>query len=279
MTGWNKLGGRDPLTLEDSRLQIHWTAQAIASVGMAFGEPADDDSHTNTEWLDRGRMLAGQVTSRMPPFRVALDPASLTLLLLDLEGDEIGRLGMDGLTLDQGYDWLSAMIGTLIEEDDVQLDRPTYDLPHHPVADGKQFAIDDPDSFAEVGHWFGNADLVLREIQKDNADASPVRCWPHHFDIATLIQIDADAKTSIGVGMTPGDGNYPEPYWYISPWPYPEKPQLPDLPFGKWHTEGWIGAVLTGSAVVAAGDADAQRERSADFVKAAIESSKALLNA
>jgi hypothetical protein len=97
--------------------------------------------------------------------------------------------------------------------------------------------------------------------------------------IATLIQVDAEAKTSIGVGMTPGDGNYAEPYWYVSPWPYPTSPQLPDLPAGAWHTEGWTGAVLTGTDVVAAGDAAAQHERSADFVKTAIEQSKTLLNA
>ena len=199
-------------------------------------------------------------------------------MLLDLEGDEIERFAMDGHTLDQAYEWLAAMIGTLIEEDPVTLDRPSYDLPHHPVADGKPFACGDAASFVEVGHWFANANLVLREVRENFSNAAPVRCWPHHFDIATLIQVDTEAKTSIGIGMTPGDGNYAEPYWYVSPWPYPESRQLPDLAVGAWHTEGWTGAVLTGTDVVAAGDAAAQHGRSADFVKAAIEHCKTLLN-
>ncbi len=279
MATWQALGGRDPLALEDARLQAHWAAQPIASVGMAFADHTDDDSHTNMEWMERGRMLAGQVITRMPPFRAAMQPGALTLMLLDLEGDEIGRLALEGHTLDRAYEWLAAMIDTLIEGDPVKLGRPAYDLPHHPTADGKPFPGGDVESFLEIGHWFANANLVLRGIQKDVPGALPVRCWPHHFDMATLIQVDTEAKTSIGIGMTPGDGNYAEPYWYVSPWPYPESRQLPDLAVGAWHTEGWTGAVLTGTEVVAAGDAAAQHERSAGFVKTAIEHCKTLLNA
>ena len=89
--------------------------------------------------------------------------------------------------------------------------------------------------------------------------------------------MDRDAKKSIGVGMTPGDGNYAEPYWYVTPWPYPAADDPPRLETGTWHTDGWIGAVLTGSAVVAAGDARAQRDLSTNFVNSAIRHCKDLL--
>lgn len=54
---------------------------------------------------------------------------------------------------------------------------------------------------------------------------------------------------SVGVGLSPGDSGYPEPYVYVTPWPYPTG-ELPALPWGHWHTEGWTGAVLRGSALV-----------------------------
>ncbi len=277
MTGWQALGKRDPLALEDARLQIHWAAQTIAAAGMTLIEHAADDSHTNMEWLGSRRLLAGQVVAAEPSFRVALDPSDLTLLLLELDDEEIGQLPLNGHTLDRGYDWLSSMISPLIEEDDVELERPTFELPQHPVATGEYFSIDDAASFVEVGRWFANADLVLRGVQEETPAASAVRCWPHHFDIATLIEVDRDAKKSIGVGLTPGDGNYAEPYWYVTPWPYPAAENLPPLETGTWHTDGWIGAVLTGSAVVAAGDARAQHDLSASFMNSAIRHCKDLL--
>ncbi len=277
MTGWQALGKRDPLALEDARLQIHWAAQTIAAAGMTLIEHAADDSHTNMEWLGGRRLLAGQVVAAEPSFRVALDPSDLTLLLLKLDDDEIGQLSLNGHTLEKGYDWLSSMILPLIEDDNVELDRPTFELPQHPVATGEHFSIDDAASFVEVGRWFANADLVLRAAQEETPAASPVRCWPHHFDIATLIEVDRDAKKSIGIGMTPGDGNYAEPYWYVTPWPYPAADELTSLETGTWHTDGWIGAVLTGSAVVAAGDARAQHDLSTSFVNSAIRHCRDLL--
>jgi hypothetical protein len=78
-----------------------------------------------------------------------------------------------------------------------------------------------------------------------------VRIWPHHFDLATLISLphtQKDESVSIGVGMSPGDGNYNEPYWYVTPWPDPTPVNLPKLSSsGTWHTKGWVGAILTAS--------------------------------
>ena len=277
MTVWQGLGKRDPPALVDARLQLHWAAQPIAAAGADFGHHMDDDSHTNMEWLGAKRLLAGQVTATQPPFRVAFHLSNLTLMLLDLEGDEIGRLALEGLELEQGYEWLSAMIATLIEVEDVHLARPTHPLPQHAVQTGGRFSLGDGADLAEVERWFGNADMVLRSVREEEPEASPVRCWPHHFDIATLIAVEADASKTIGIGMTPGDDNYAEPYWYVTPWPYPDADDLPKLDVGSWHTEGWIGAVLTGSAVVAAGDADAQHDRSTAFVKSAVRRCRELL--
>lgn len=76
--------------------------------------------------------------------------------------------------------------------------------------------------------------------------ASPVRTWPHHFDMATLVKVegnpDPELAKSIGVGLSTGDETYQEPYFYVTPWPYPdrEKP-LPELPAGEWHAADRTG--------------------------------------
>jgi len=78
--------------------------------------------------------------------------------------------------------------------------------------------------------------------------------------------------------MTPGDDSYAEPYFYVSPWPYPEPDELPKLPPpAGWHTTEWVGAVMTAEDLIAAGDEGAQAGRAASFARAAIAGSRALL--
>ena len=78
--------------------------------------------------------------------------------------------------------------------------------------------------------------------------------------------------------MTPGDDSYPDPYVYVTPWPYPEVDDLPKLPPpATWHTVDWVGAVLTADDLVGAGDEAAQAVRAASFARAAIAGSRALL--
>jgi hypothetical protein len=81
--------------------------------------------------------------------------------------------------------------------------------------------------------------------------ASPVRCWPHHFDIALLLPLPGDR--SIGVGFLGGDANIPEPYWYAYASPMPEK-TLPPLSVGRWYSDAWVGAILTGDHEMSKGE-------------------------
>ena len=47
----------------------------------------------------------------------------------------------------------------------------------------------------------------------------------------------------------PGDEMYPEPYYYVNAYPPPKA--MPDESLlkggGAWNSDGWFGAVLTGS--------------------------------
>ena len=112
--------------------------------------------------------------------------------------------------------------------------------------------------------------------------ASEVRCWPHHFDLGTLVVIasnpDGSLAESIGIGLSPGDESYAEPYWYVSPWPYPETAALPALESGgHWHTAGYTSAILTGSELTA-GPRESQFERLHSFLDTAVASSRDVLS-
>jgi hypothetical protein len=282
MRDWETLGAVDPRRLTDARLQLHWMAQAAAAMGKQLLAHQPDFSEQSFQWSHELRALVQGRVEGARPFRAGLRPCPAALLLA-ADGEEVLReLPLEGRTLDEAYDWMrrevEGFLGRSLEQ---PLERPG-EIPAHPVGNGTPFSLPCPDAFAEIERYFANADLLLRRTAERNPGASPVRCWPHHFDIATLIGLDPEADPekarSIGVGLSPGDGSYAEPYFYVLPWPAPRARDLPELAGGgQWHTARWTGAVLAASSFTPAGSNGAQAQRVEAFLDSAIAASRRLL--
>lgn len=263
--------------LFEARLQLHWALQIAASVGHTFIPPLHDQSHTSFEWMEQHEALVGKITPKR--FRSGLRFRDLTLLLCDARETVIDAYPLVDKTLEEGYAWLEQAVASVTGNPlDKILSRHPYDLPDHPVAHGTAFRSSE--LFTEHARWYANANSILNQIRAENTGSSPVRCWPHHFDIATLITLDVDKDLeearSIGVGMTPGDDHRPEPYWYATPWPYPQEPALPPLEGGgQWNTDGWLGAVLPASSMQRT--ARDQAAQVAAFLRSAVDACRDLL--
>ena len=92
------------------------------------------------------------------------------------------------------------------------------------------------------------------------------------------ILVTPGEEKSIGIGMSPGDTSYTAPYYYVNVWPYPAKDQIIDLPltFGKWHTEGWTGMVLTLAQIVKEDTPEAQKSMVETFLDKAIQHAESI---
>ena len=278
--GWPTLGTRAPRELAPARLIAHWAAQIPAAVAATLADKQPDDSHTSLEWLSETGSLAG-TTVRLSErrYRMALAIGGLELLLLADTGSVLARQPLTGMTLKEGLHWATSTLAQHSGAPGPELTLPAYDMPRHAVAKGAAFTLDSSAS-TELARWYAASARVLGKLARDTPGASAVRCWPHHFDIATLVSLEPGATgedaPSIGIGMTPGDGSYPEPYFYVTPWPYPKDPTPEDLPSGGiWHRKGWFGAVLTGSTLIEGTD---QEGRARGFIQAAIEAAKILIS-
>ena len=204
----------------DARLQLHWAAQIPTGVGRTLIAQRPDDSNTAFAWsVEHEALMQEPVGGDHAGIRLR----DLTLLANDDE------LPLRGRTLDEGFAFLESRFGA-------KLNRPNVELPDHAVARGATFDADARDLETLAG-YYAHAAMLLESV-KD----SPVRCWPHHFDIATLHMLGG-GKT-IGIGLSPGDDSIPEPYWYVNLWPYPHPSRLQPLRFGMWYTMGWTGAVM-----------------------------------
>ncbi len=274
---WKPVGQTALSELVEARLQLHYAAQTVSSVGFIFVPPEPDWSHTAVGWNADLEALLSKATPGEKPCRAALIFSSFEIALLDADEQVLLKAVLEGRTVNDIYAWLAKAIGTYRgKPPGKELFRLEHELPRYKAREGEPFPFEPKEAFAELAHWFANASLLLNEIKAAEPGASDIVAWPHHFDTATLITLSGEGKSlrTIGAGLSPGDGSYHEPYWYVSPWPAPERSDLPELKGGgSWHTAGFTSAVLPDSRMDGATAA-----QSREFLQSAVAACHGLLD-
>ncbi len=238
--------------LEEARIQLHQAAQMIAAVGVSYAEHKEDDSHTNMARINSVGAWAGAVCPGKRPWRLALDFAALKYLFLDAEEETVlGLFQLHGQTFEGAREWLLGHLAAVGADPSALSTTLHYDIPAdaHAYATYRIFDRTFRRSFRNLDAHFLSAHESLTQVLGDR-NAGALRIWPHHFDLGAQITLDSEAGKSIGLGLSPGDSTYNEPYYYVSPWPYPESRPLNDDDLagaGFWHTSGFTAAVLKAS--------------------------------
>ena len=269
---WRALGAVEPTALVSSRETLHHAAQLLALAGASYLEPRADDSHTSMSWLEPLGALATQPIAAAAPFRFALRVRELALVAVDdVSGDRSDCFSLHGQTRSGALAWMRSEVARRGLDGSRLLSRLHFTIAPHPTDEGGPFERPTDGTLDELAAWYADASLVLEARRQSLDGAGPVRCWPHHFDIATLVRLPSVGPLqTIGIGLSPGDGSYAEPYYYVSPYPALETPLRP-LTIGRWHTAGWSGGVLVGSEIVKGKTADAQAALVSGFIDDALE--------
>ncbi len=113
-----------------------------------------------------------------------------------------------------------------------------------------------------AGVWleaFRAAQRALDTVREHlDEERGPIQLWPHHFDLSfecfgtrrvTYVEDgdEREANSQIGFGFSPIPAavGCPEPYFYVTPWPFDDALEQATLPGeAAWVTEGWQGALL-----------------------------------
>ena len=273
---WISAGEIGPRDLVDARIQLHWALQPVTAFADCALEHLPDDSQANLGWRDDFEALVGR--QRPDGLSAGLRIPDMTLLVFGDDGAISEGVSLEGRTIDWAVAWLEQAVSTRTGGPP---ERPIrvrdYEMPQHRVAEGASFTIEDPQVFAEVAGWFANGNLALSELTSSDNGWAEVRCWPHHFDLGTLINLE---PSSIGAGFSPGDHWYGEPYFYLNPYGLAEPPgNRPSLDSGgHWHIEGWFGAVLPATRILETPE-DVQESAVVSFLRGAVEAARDLLTA
>lgn len=257
---WSKMGRTPPTGLVEARNLAHHAAQWLTKAARANLKPAADDSHSSLTWdAPHAALLSQPLPAKEGEVRVGLRIARLELIVLS-GASVLDTFRFDGKTDAAAGAWIDSKMQALALKpaDGVAL---PYSLPDHP-AGGKPHELSMLGrELADLSRWFAGSADVLEEFRGKliglHPGPGPLLYWPHHFDIATLVQLEGrgDPARAIGVGASPGDEFYAQPYFYVSPSLRFDGAALPTLPPpGRWHTEGFFGAVATGEELLALKD-------------------------
>ncbi len=261
-----------PEELGDAVALAHAAAQFLTRSARANLAAIPDDSHSNLGWdSDDQRFLSQPLPGANGDVFITLSLDPFELALVD-SATGTTSYPLAGRSQAEARAWLDDTLGSVALKPCGNTELP-YELPAE-VAAVKGFS--DTPGLVTLKTWFDFASKALETLAADQAGLtpgpSPVRCWPHHFDIATYVSLEAgDAETArgIGVGMSPGDGSYAQPYFYVNPWPHLDASALADAPSpGHWHTNGFVGAIATATELLSA---DETEKALAGFLERAFE--------
>lgn len=271
---WQRLGAFPATALHRARLQAHAALQPLVQVTRGYVSSRADDSHNSFIWSPRlNALLSDEIAAGTLPFRLGLRLATLTLLAVGRDFVELGSSSLHGKTLPQERTWLSFRLAEA-GLDWAVLEKPVhYRTAPNEFLEGLPFEV--TEELSELSRYYGNASLVLSGIAEALPGASPIRCWPRDFDIATLQPLRDE---SLRVGLSPGDASYNQPYFYVTPSAVNSSMALPVMKSGgQWHTENWTGAVLTGEDIVSQGDAGEQAAFVTNWLNEAIVAARAAI--
>lgn len=247
-----------PTGLVAARLELHYAAQIVAAWADCWLPERADDGHTAMRW-ESPIMIGG-----LSPTEVTIGIRAVDFAVTARMDDTLETFPLAGKTLAEAMAWADSRSGT-----PRGIRMRDYAMPASPLASGGRFVGYEPE-LAELARWY-DFGLELVRTAVAGTRSTEISIWPHHFDLGAIIYLDpADDTRQVGVGLSPGDRYYAEPYLYVTPSPLTTK-QVPALAGGGfWRTKDFTGAVLTASTLEAGGDAN-------DFIASALAAARAVV--
>lgn len=228
--------------LIEARLLAHHGAQWLARFARSYLPPVPDDSHTALTWDEKQKAFLSAVGSGGG---FGFDVETLTVFAAAPGGGRGPGLALAGKTDFQAEgEFKNILKGAGFDPEKLKVALP-YEIPPHAIAAGAAYnAAPVRGELKTLSALFDEASRLLSAVKARDPNASRVRTWPHHFDMATLMAIAGKPHSSVNAGFSPGDDHYAEPYYYISPYPYPKPEALPKNPAFHWHTENFTAAII-----------------------------------
>ena len=200
------MGRIPPGALVEARNLAHHAAQWPARAARANLSAVPDDSHSAFTWdASHAALVSRVLPAKSGGVRVGIRIARLELIVTS--GDSVlDAFQFDGKADAAAGAWVDSKLHALGLKPAGEVKLP-YALPGHPTGGRSHELGMLGRELGELSRWFAGPAEVLEEFAARLAGLrpgpGPLLCWPHHFDLATLVRLDAGAgesARSVGAG-------------------------------------------------------------------------------
>lgn len=195
-------------------IQLHQAAQYLAAAGISFVKAEDDDSHTNLDWDSSSHKLLTH------PFLPSNFQLSLNFDTLALEWLKNGLvqsiISLESNTHAEILIWINFQV----ENTDIvgkYKYKFHYNLPYDDLSNSNVFKFDH-NKVKIISNYLDTAQLKLIEFLKKHQLKSPIRIWPHHFDLGIYTEINKEHNLFLGAGYAIPDSWINDFYYYATGW-------------------------------------------------------------
>ena len=194
--------------------QFHQAAQYLAGAGISFIKKADDDSHTNLGWDSSShRLLTHPFTKKN--FQLGLNFDTFDLEWLQ-NGFVQAQISLTSHTHAEVLNWIHDQV----KHNDINATyhyKFHYELPYDDLAADHIFEFDQQKASVISEQW-DIAQLKFAEFLNECQLHSPIRVWPHHFDMGIYTRINTKPEAFLGAGYAIPDDWINDFYYYANGW-------------------------------------------------------------
>lgn len=196
-------------------------------------------------------VFPAEVGKRLDALEIELDPVDGVIFLSSQNESE--EIPLDGQSQVELFD----QITNVYSEFGIELDQ-------NKKSDLSTIETDiDLEVLSKYWRMLQFSDLILKFFKSDLKlqETSQISLWSHHFDLSMLwlsgnlidgkdpFNVD-ESRQQMNFGLSAGDDEFGEPYFYATAYPFDEKLFDKILSSGEWYNKNWNGAVLKFSDIV-----------------------------
>lgn len=225
---------------------IHLAAQYLAAAGISFLDKAQDDSHTNVGWNSSEARMETHVFNADNQLAINVKTAHLEWLKSGLKESEMNLQGSKHSDI---LVWISDQVtnNEIPKKFDYQFH---YELPYANITNDYIFDFN-AEALVDISNRLDLGQQVFEDFISTNKLDSPIRIWPHHFDLGIYTSLNKDASIRMGAGLAIPDSLVDDLYYYASGYNNGSAVVTKDfsgLTNGDWRAD-WNGATLASSGL------------------------------
>jgi hypothetical protein len=229
--------------------ELHIASQYLAAAGISFVEKKPDDSHTNLGWdSENGRLTSHSLNAEGVQLGLAYEEFALVFLKAD---KELSKLPLLNQNHGQVMDWINAQLSSVDLTTAYNYDFH-YDTGYEKITNEYVFTHYSKSEVEDVIKRLTIGQSTFERFLTTNELESPIRVWPHHFDLGIYTLISENLF--MGAGLAIPDSIYADFYFYASGYLNGEsmgRNGFVELNSGNWGQGDFNGAVLNNSGVKA----------------------------